>query len=201
MLLNNKIMVVKRLILDLPLKGFWKDEKLYKIILKNFVFLPRKQLEQDSSYKQIIPYTIIVNPQKEIFLYQRFPTQREERLHNKYSIGIGGHIELVDFKRIEEIITSAAIRELKEEINLKEPLQLKLQGFINDDTNPVGQVHLGVVYQGEVKEKITVKEKKLMKGSFCPIEKLLSIYPLMETWSQILMDSLYSVPEVGKKNF
>ena len=55
------------------------------------LFRPRSEVEQDESVKQIIPYVCIRCGDSYVLL-QRTNKQSEARLHNKFSLGIGGHI-------------------------------------------------------------------------------------------------------------
>lgn len=69
------------------------------IILKNLEFLVRGPLETNFSYKQPIPYGIVVNNENKIFVYKRGgagSNAGESRLHDKIAIGVGGHIERED---------------------------------------------------------------------------------------------------------
>ena len=74
---------------------------------------------------------------------QRKGTASEQRLKNKYSLGIGGHI------RQEDMTTNSifdwARREFHEEVKYAGKLDIEPIGILNDDTNAVGQVHLGLV--------------------------------------------------------
>ena len=51
--------------------------------------------ESDSNYKQVIPY-VLFTYKKSIFSYRRGKHGGEKRLHEKYSIGVGGHIAVED---------------------------------------------------------------------------------------------------------
>ena len=73
-------------------KGFIKgNSEVLKRIVQNGLFLRRSELEEDPSFKQIIPYAIISNKES-FYLFRRTSGQREKRLHNKFSLGVGGHM-------------------------------------------------------------------------------------------------------------
>ncbi len=64
---------------------------LEKIILDNHTFRAREEAETNTKFKQVIPY-VMVRHGDHYLLTQRTSKQQETRLHGKFSIGIGGHI-------------------------------------------------------------------------------------------------------------
>lgn len=179
-------------------------------------FIKRPRAEYDPSLKQIIPYAFVsfgsphktiaqhsrnnrdVSAAPQFLLLRRKGTQTEKRLHNKYSLGVGGHINPIEkvsvrkHNRGKTIIESGLERELFEELSITCNYAYKPVGYLNDDTNSVGQVHFGLVYQITVttKKGVAVAEKDLMSGRFLTIKQIRKYYPLMETWSQIIFDRL-----------
>ena len=121
-------------------------------------FMPRGLVENDSRYKQIIPYIVIVNADQ-VFTYQRKGT--ESRLTDKISIGIGGHVNVCDYclgKTLFDTVNNAANREFREEVYVKgvsdqsqfylynqlmNPVGVLYAGNVGDDVN---SVHFGVIY-------------------------------------------------------
>lgn len=164
---------------------------LIKRIYTSCYFIERTKAENDPSLKQIIPYLVVTYNDK-VFLLQRYKTQTESRLHHKYSIAVGGHINPTEGKVIEGIIEKGLERELHEELLVQCPYSHHLTGYLNDDTNPVGSVHFGLVYKIEVEDQAAVKvaEKELMTGRFVRTQEIEQYYKLMETWSQILYKAL-----------
>lgn len=152
-------------------------------------FLPRSQVEQDESYKQIIPYVCIRNDGAFILL-QRTRKQSEARLHNKFSLGIGGHINEQEVAGgAEDLVYAGLLRELREEISVADGWQLTLLGTIYDSTTPVGRVHFGIVYELQTPSReFTLNEPELMSGSWVPKAELAAYQDRMETWSQLLME-------------
>ena len=80
-------------ILNYQEKGVIKalDVDIMDKLLLHGVFRPRNILEEDSSYKQIIPYAVICYG-NEVYMFSRLNKQTEARLHNKCSLGVGGHM-------------------------------------------------------------------------------------------------------------
>jgi len=153
--MGDEILVVKRDVLfkEGDFEGFKPNhtKDYVKIILDNMDYQIRtKELENNRYWQQPIPYVWIVNPRtKKAFLYKRANTGNEGRLHNKFSGGVGGHIdkkELVEGK--EDPLTQAMMRELEEETIIEEYPKPKVIGYINYNSD-VEDVHFGVVAIGE----------------------------------------------------
>lgn len=115
-------------------------------------WIERPVAEKDSSYKQFIPYILLKREDGLFACYQRHGT--EARLHNKYSAGVGGHIDEPDNQNdLQKTIETGMYRELSEELSNfeKDNITLKYLGIINEVESEVGLVHLGVVYIAECK--------------------------------------------------
>jgi len=117
---------------------------------------PRPHLEKDESFKQIIPY-IILSHEGKIAVYQRTKKGGENRLHHMNSIGFGGHIDAFDLAYdeagvidLEGTIENSAVREIEEELNISGIASKQKLGYIIDNSNPVGRVHIGVVERWEL---------------------------------------------------
>ncbi len=151
-------------------------------------FLPRSKVEQDETHKQIIPY-ICIRHGGSFVLLQRTNKQSEARLHNKFSLGIGGHINDQEVAAgAQDLVHAGMLRELREEISVGADWKLNLLGTIYDPTTPVGRVHFGIVYELETPEKsFALNEPDLMSGQWVSVGDLASYKERMETWSQLLM--------------
>ncbi len=188
------ILVVKRDILFSDLKpwhGLLQTDMnaFMQIIQKNSEFHPRPTMEEDTGYKQIIPY-LVFEHNNTYFLMQRKKTASEKRLQNKYTLGIGGHIRKEDFT--SNSIFDWAKREFHEEVNYSGKVKIEPLGILNDDTNMVGRVHLGLVLllHGDSPE-ISVKSE-LAYGSLCSMQECNNQYAKMETWSQFITNQLFT---------
>jgi predicted NUDIX family phosphoesterase len=167
-------------------------DKITQVVQNKGSFMLRGIAENDPTFKQIIPYMCIIC-EDSIFLTNRKTTQTEARLHNKFSIGVGGHINDFDVKNVDDIIHVGMLRELNEEVLIDEnnisiitPLYL-----VSDDTTDVGKVHLGIVYKVVLKNLIcSVHETDKMEGRWVKIADVKKYYDRMETWSQIIIDNI-----------
>lgn len=174
-----------------------EDQKALEIYetLSKYEVKRRGDMEEDPSYKQLISYCILENENDEILVYERLTGGGEARLHGLSSIGIGGHMNQLDDTQIEGVLLDNAARELEEEVGVKDvnPLNLNLIGFINDDDNEVGRVHIGLVFKLKVKaSEVYVNETDTLKIEWKP-ENTLMQDAEYESWSRIIIESIYNV--------
>ena len=159
-------------------------------------YRPRSQMEQDPSFKQLIPYVIFQQMDAvgrvHLFQYTRGKGQGESRLHAKRSIGIGGHIS-ADDSGAGSPYEEGMRRELEEEVLIGTPYRSRMVGLINDDETEVGRVHLGVVHVFEVERPdVQPREAEIIEAGFRPVSEILSDLPRFETWSQICLKALFA---------
>lgn len=183
-------------------------------------YRPRGQMEEDPSFKQLIPYALFrwidAEGAAHLFEYQRGSGQGERRLHAKRSVGVGGHISSIDAEKGVRTVFSAdpskfdaageaktvltpfspyregMRRELDEEVVIDTPYTERIAGLINDDQTPVGRVHLGVVHLCDVREpRIQPREVDILDGSFRPVRDILPRLGEFESWSEIVVRALF----------
>ena len=159
-------------------------EAMLDIIINEHEFIDRPAAEEDPSYKQIIPYVVLTRKGL-VFATRRLNKGGESRLHGKVSIGIGGHINPVDETDRRSVLMKGLERELDEEVYIQRRGELVPQGFINDDGNGVGAVHLGLCFSMEVEGEVSVKETEKLSGGWMSLQELRGEFDNMETWSQI----------------
>jgi predicted NUDIX family phosphoesterase len=168
------------------------DSDVLNKIVQHGLFRKRSELEENPSFKQIIPYAIISH--KESFLlFQRRSGQTEKRLHNKLHLGVGGH---VNPGRSNEPDAQFLIDELKreffEEVRLTNDSfieDIEFIGFINDESIPVSRVHIGLLYNIRVSDKdVYVNETEKMSAAWIEKQDLAEFYEGMETWTRIAFD-------------
>lgn len=152
------------------------------------LYLERSAAEDDPAHKQLIPY-VVVRDAERVFLMQRTDAGGDPRLHGKASIGVGGHLNPVDDG--EDALMTGLRREWDEELEADWEPTFELVGLLNDDTNPVGAVHLGVVFTVEAHgRRVDVREHGKLVGAFAGSEELAARWPRLETWSQLVADAL-----------
>lgn len=115
-----------------------------------FSFVCRGIAEEDRLKKQIIPYILLQTADGDMTAaYNRQGS--EKRLHDLWSIGIGGHINpedtTMEADSFESILKNGMQRELDEELARRvtgDPIEFI--GIISEDITPVGSVHMGAVF-------------------------------------------------------
>ena len=188
---NENILVIKRNTL-FPTAAFQGlqpiKDSFFDLVEQEKEFLPRPAMEEDPLYKQIIPY-LIFKFQDRYFLMQRKSTSSEQRLKNKYSLGIGGHMRQEDMQQAKTIFDWAH-REFQEEIDYQGTFTIKTLGMLNDDSNPVGQVHVGLVLLLEGDSDAIKVRSELKSGQLLTVQELQTYYADLESWSQIIFDAI-----------
>jgi predicted NUDIX family phosphoesterase len=194
---EEMVLVVRRSLLESlgMFQGlqFDVDRYLERILSReqNF-FVPRSSAESDPSLKQIIPYAILVSGGR-VLRYKRGKKSGEQRLVAKRSIGIGGHMNDRDeglFALDREAYLAGVQREIDEELVVAAPLANRIAALINDDSNEVGQVHLGVIHVVELATPTAAKRESMILGiEFLRPEQLRAERDTLESWSQIAVDN------------
>lgn len=180
-------------------------EDFHRLAVEHGFYVERRHAERTPSLKQIIPYTVVVRP-GEVFCMRRTQRGGEVRLHDKLTIGVGGHVNPIDLPahgaadasgprdpERHDPLPAAAERELHEELVLTAPGEGRSVGILNDDTNPVGAVHLGLVRVLNVEGPTQVRETDQLEGRFVPVAELhemLQAGANFETWSALLLPRL-----------
>lgn len=145
----------------------------------------RDDMERDPSFKQIIPYLVLRDAER-YFLMRRTRAGGDARLHDRWSIGVGGHLNPGD-----DGLAGGLRREWHEELVTDfEPTFVPF-ALLNDDTTDVGAVHLGVVVLADAGgRQVTVRETDKLSGAFALPAEVAAGAELLETWSRIVFHAL-----------
>jgi predicted NUDIX family phosphoesterase len=195
---EEMILVVRRETIEKI--GIWhglnfQPDRYLPVLLarENNFFMPRSAAETDPAFKQIIPYVLLTHAGK-VLHYVRGKKSGEQRLVSKGSIGIGGHMNEQDegfFALNEDAYMQGVRREIDEELIISTPYTNRVVALLNDDSNEVGQVHLGVVHVFDLDEPNVEKNEAMITNlAFLSPEELRQRRDLLESWSQICLDSL-----------
>ena len=160
----------------------------------NHFFMDRAEAEEDPSHKQLIPYCVIRCGSR-ILNYTRGKAGGEARLHAKRSVGVGGHINPIDTgggRTGPEAYLAAVERELDEELVFKVAHTNRIIALLNDESNTVGQVHLGIVHLIELEsDDVQSNEDALADLNFTELSELAGpMFDRLETWSQFCVKHL-----------
>ena len=149
----------------------------------NFITVPRPQAEEDPSFKQLVVY-FTVREGFDYLTYWRGKAKGDTRLHAKFSFGFGGHVNEGDVSPL-----AALARELKEEIDGFVE-HVVFQGFINDDSDSIGKVHLGLLYEVHMSNIRPSGESNIENLKSMHYPQLAEMYDRMEGWSKHVHDFL-----------
>lgn len=199
---ENVLVVPRELIAARGLfQGLCFDIDRYLSVLldgHNHRFIPRREAEQNPELKQLIPYFVICFGD-EIWSYTRGKKSGEGRLVSRVSIGIGGHINNLDANLFEDIYSRAATRELEEEVTIVPGWSQRIVALLNDDSTPVGSVHLGVVHVlMAATPDVRKNESAITDAGFKTITDLRAVRDRMETWSQLCLDQIERLLVLGR---
>ncbi|MFC2152336.1 hypothetical protein ACFLSE_07395 [Bacteroidota bacterium] len=161
-------------------------------IVQNGLFRKRKELEEDPAFKQIIPYAVISNKDS-YYLFKRLSGQAEKRLHNKFTLGVGGHMNPTNSIELNEQYPLDELkREFFEELKLLDGClieKIDFIGFINDDTISVGKHHIGFLYRIQLSNKnLVINESDKMSANWIDKKEFPKFYNDLESWSKMAFD-------------
>lgn len=195
---RENVLVVPRSLLfpDGEWRGFRDTglDTMLQRIRSGYHFRPRREVEEDPSEPQIIPY-VVFRHEDRYFLTHRLRRSSERRLRHLYSLGVGGHINPEDVDGATDPIEAGLRREWEEEVVYEGMVHHQLLGAINDQTTDVGRVHFGLIFlvEGD-RPEISIREVDKLAGALLPLDAMRSYYLDMESWSQLIFDYLAGQP-------
>ena len=156
-----------------------------RAVAEHGTFRPRDELENDPTWKQVIPYLALRDGER-LFLMRRTRAGGDERLHGRYSLGVGGHVNPQDGD-----VFGGLAREWAEELEADFMPDFEPLGVLNDDDNAVGAVHLGLVFTADAMGRtVDIREKEKLSGSFSTFDEVAAVANRLETWSELLFAHL-----------
>lgn len=148
-------------------------------------FMPRAAAEVDPTHKQVIPYLVLRDGPR-FFLMRRSRAGADVRLHDRYSIGVGGHLNPGD-----DGLDGGLRREWAEELVATFVPEFRLVALLNDDTTDVGAVHLGAVHVADAAGRpVAIRETDKLSGGFADPSDVAAVADRLETWSRLVFDFL-----------
>lgn len=197
---GEQVLVVSR---DLvPDRGVWRGlrtegvEPFLDVVAAHGRYEPREQMERDPGQKQIIPY-LVLRDADAYFLMRRTRAGGDARLHDLWSIGVGGHLNPGD-----DGLFGGLRREWREELVAAFEPAFEPFALLNDDTTEVGSVHLGVVFVADAAgRRVAVRETDKLAGAFASPAEVAAVVEHLETWSRIVFEAIedgLAVPGRGR---
>jgi predicted NUDIX family phosphoesterase len=186
---GEQVLVVSR---DLvPDRGAWLGlrtaglESFLEVVAAHGRYAPREQMERDPSQKQVIPY-LVLRDADAYFLMRRTRAGGDARLHDRWSIGVGGHLNPGD-----DGLLGGLRREWREELLADFEPDFEPFALLNDDTTEVGSVHLGIVFLADAAGRaVAVRETEKLMGAFAAPAEVAAIADHLETWSRIVFEAI-----------
>jgi len=167
-------------------------------VARHGTFLDREAAELDPAHKQLIPY-VVIHDGAMVFLTHRTDAGGDARLHGRASIGIGGHLNPVDGGA--DALMAGLRREWSEELAADWAPEFRFVGLLNDESNAVGVVHLGVVFRVDASGRaVSVREDHKLVGGFADATNLATSWDRLETWSQLVAAEMGFVPGTIRAN-
>lgn len=195
---------------------------VFQYVLAQPAFIADRDFcEKDKSLLQYLPYITLVDNsgvEPKVFVYTRGQMGGEGRLLGKVSVGLGGHVEEAPEgdKSIYDILADCAVRELQEEVGLVDhidafkgqlgpiasfitPKGVNYSGptMIYDDSDEVGQYHLGLSFVNFVQESHFehAEEGVITKGKWMTPLDIIAQSKAgaieLESWSKIVISRLF----------
>jgi len=197
---QEQVLVIKRSLFDElgTFHGLMFDVQRYlsRIFAPGAAFfIARSQAENDPAYKQLIPYVIMSHAGKYLS-YVRGRRAGETRLVGLRSLGIGGHINPADDLPLfntdsRQTYLAAVQREIAEEVAVEAAYTDRIVALLNDETNAVGSVHLGIVHLWLLDApQVTRREQMITQLAFMTPDELRAVKDSMETWSSLCLAGL-----------
>lgn len=199
--MDEKILVVDREILfeqeSLTFQGIQTNKRIVEYLMKKFMHyeeVRRGDAETNEAWKQPIP-SVIIKRGDEVFVYKRLKAGGEARLHDQLSITVGGHMNRInDVHNWGTNLVMNVQRELYEEVSIVGPHKLPTRiGLLNDDSDEVGRVHIGILFMLDVPEgtEVSVRETDKLDGHWIRIKDLrkAGLFEALESWSQLIVEA------------
>ena len=186
---GERVLVVPRasIVPDPGWLGIREDgvEDALQAVARDGRFVDRAAAEQDPSLKQVIPYLVLRDGDR-WFLMRRTRAGGDARLHDRWSIGVGGHLNPGDGD-----VPGGLRREWAEELVADFVPEFTAIGLLNDDTTPVGSVHVGIVFVADAAGRtVAIRETDKLEGSFATTSEVAEVVEGMETWSRLVFEAL-----------
>jgi predicted NUDIX family phosphoesterase len=163
------------------------------IVARDGRFRPRAAMEVDRNWKQVIPYLVLRDGER-YFLMRRSRAGGDARLHDRWSIGVGGHLNPGDGD-----LAGGLRREWHEELRADFEPEFRLVGLLNDDSTDVGSVHIGAVYLADAAGlPVAIRETDKLSGSFAEPAEVSTVVDSMETWSALVFEAMEALDIGGR---
>lgn len=160
------------------------------------IMVDRADCETDESMLQLIPYIVARDQSMKIFMYQRGSAGDEGRLHAKWSIGLGGHMDRAPGSEgLRMHIDYEAMREVSEEIGIGPNTMPVYTHLLLNREDSVGRVHIGILGFAHLPGDLSgmkLEEGNIEDGKWVTLDELRTseLYDSLEPWSQMAVSTM-----------
>lgn len=186
---DERVLVVPRTVV--PDAAAWHGVRLdgvagfLEVVAREGRFEARDAMEGDPAFKQVIPYLVLRDGAR-YFLMRRTRAGGDARLHDRWSIGVGGHLNPGDAD-----VFGGLRREWREELDAAFVPDFHPIALLNDDTTEVGAVHIGVIVVADAAGRpVRVRETDKLDGAFVEPAEVRAVADRLETWSALVFEAL-----------
>jgi predicted NUDIX family phosphoesterase len=167
------------------------------------VIAQRADLEENTGFRQLIPYVSLVTSDGKFLAYTRTKQGNEQRLHKKVSVGFGGHMDAADAHfdedsnlDIQKTIFNGLKREVIEELgdSVYETIKDQINNFqveelIIDDKTDVEKVHMALLISVVLDSEIHVEstDESITIEGFLTEDEIRKLDGNIEPWSEIVI--------------
>ena len=145
----------------------------------------RKEIEGRTVFREKVSTSVEIPFSAETKRVLQFAAEEADRLLHNY---IGTEHLLLGILREERSVAATILMEKGMRLNA---VREDIVALLNDDSNDVGKVHLGVVHVFQLaEEKARKRESVITEAGFVPIAELRQQREMLETWSQLCLDGI-----------
>ncbi len=200
----QRVLVVEQIRLQKILdgEGFFEEPAdvhgLLDIVRRHGEFVDRGEAEEDHAWKQIVACAVI-HTKSHILCLRRARNSNRASLRLRHTVLLGGHAD--DFDRnSSDMLESCMRRELHEELGLKLDSPPRLLGVVSEPYTQVGSLHIGFVYDVEIRENVIQLSRECDTAEFTmsgrprtvellPFHQIRPLSPSLDPWSKLFIAS------------
>jgi predicted NUDIX family phosphoesterase len=151
---------------------------------------PRPEAEVDPSRKHLLSYVLFVHD-RTVLKYRRGTAGSALAARDIASIGIDVHVAITGEETTPPRYESRLEEQLRSEVHHEAALSNRVAALINDDDDPLGRFHFGVVHVVRLESPaVSAGTKAMSDAKFVPIDSLRPADPRLERWSAFCLDQI-----------
>ena len=155
---------------------------------------PGRPPSRTRRHKQVIPYLVLRDGER-WFLMRRTRAGGDARLHDRWSIGVGGHLNPGRRRRRRRPPPRVG-RGARGRLRAG---RSRPSACSTTTRRPSAPVHVGVVYTADAAGRpVAIRETDKLTGSFATTAEVAAVVDGMETWSRLVFEALRRLTEAPR---